>query len=65
VIPLLSRLHATQGSFDVLGPRQLRVSWHLNDAELLLEANLSATASGLFASRPAGMFWLEGRFAGR
>jgi uncharacterized protein YigE (DUF2233 family) len=32
----------------------------LNDAELLLEANLSATASGLFASRPAGMFWLEG-----
>jgi maltooligosyltrehalose trehalohydrolase len=60
VIPLLSRLHATQGSFDVLGPRQLRVSWHLNDAELLLEANLSATASGLFASRPAGMFWLEG-----
>jgi malto-oligosyltrehalose trehalohydrolase len=60
VVPMLRRLHAVHGEYDILGPRQIQVRWRMETEELRLEANLSDRSSPLFEAPGDTLVWLEG-----
>lgn len=60
LVPMLGKLHGTRGSWEVLGPRQFRITWDIHVAELRLEANLSSSEFGGFGAPEGAIIWLEG-----
>ena len=60
IVPLLHRLHASRGRYEVLGPRQIEVMWGLDGEELRMDANLSDRPSGLFHPNEGRTLWQEG-----
>ena len=61
IVPLLYNVPENAGSYEVLGPRSLRVRWKLNGAHLCLDANLGETASGRPVEAVGEVVWQEGR----
>ena len=60
IVPMLPRLNATTGTYDVRGPRQIFVEWKLGASSLRMRANLSDRPSTLLPSAPGHTIWLEG-----
>lgn len=61
LVPRLKGLYRSCGHYRILGPGQLAVDWVLEDATLLLAANLcSQPTSGFEFVTEQQVFWLEG-----
>jgi malto-oligosyltrehalose trehalohydrolase len=60
IVPLLSRLHATTGDYEVAGPRQIATRWKIGSGSLSLRANLSDQPSGILPPSSGRTIWLEG-----
>ncbi len=64
IVPLLPRLHATPGQYEVRGPRQLAVQWKFVGGSLRMRANLSGQPTALLPRGSGRTIWFEGTESG-